>query len=171
MKKLILTYGLTAGTIILVMLLFTFSGSTLDFKHSEILGYTTMIIAFSTIFFAIKSHRDKNLEGSIQFGKAFKIGLGITLVATVIYIVSWMIMSNTIAKDFMTEYFQHSMEQLKASDLSETQINEKIAEMERFKELYKNPIVKIGMTFLEIFPVGFIVSLISAFILKRKPAD
>ncbi len=170
-KKIVLTYGLIAGLIVAAMMAFSFSGSNVDFTNGELIGYATMIIAFSTIFIAIKSHRDKNLDGYINFQKAFKIGLGITLVATLIYVVSWMIISNTIAKDFMTEYYQHSVEKLKASDLSEAQIEAKIAEMDRLTELYKNPIVKIGMTFLEIFPVGFIISLISALILKRKASS
>ena len=79
-----------------------------------------------------------------------------------------MIMSNTIAKDFMANYFQHSVDQINASGLSQTEIDIKVAEMEKFQGLYKNPIVKIGMTFMEIFPVVFIVSLISAFIFKTK---
>lgn len=171
MKKLILTYGIIAGAIVSTMMLITFSGSAMDFDYGELIGYTTMIIAFSTIFFAIKSRRDKYLDGTIRFGSAFKIGLGITLVATFIYVLSWMIISNTIAKDFMSDYYQQSVDKLKASNLTETQISEKITEMKHFQELYKNPIVKIGMTFLEIFPVGFIVSLISALILKRKPTS
>lgn len=168
MKRLALTYGLIAGVIVSAMVLFTFSGSAIDFENGELIGYTTMIIAFSTIFFAIKSHRDKHLDGSIDFKKAFQIGLSITLVATAIYILSWMIISNTIAQDFMSDYYQHSVEKLKTSGLSEIEMNEKIAEMKEFHELYKNPVVKIGMTFLEIFPVGLLVSLLSAFILKRK---
>ncbi len=169
MKKLILTYGLIAGLIVAAMLLFAFSGSALDTKLGELLGYTSMILAFSTIFFATKSHRDKHLGGTISFGQAFKIGLGITMVASVIYILAWMIISNTIAKDFMAVYYQQTVEQLQASDLSEAQVKAKIEEMDYYRELYKNPIVKIGITFLEIFPVGLIVSLISAFILRKKP--
>ncbi len=171
MKKLILTYGIVSGLVTSAMVLFTISGSPIVKEYGELIGYGTMIIAFSTIFIAIKTYRDKYLKGKITFFNAFKIGLGVTLIATVIYIVSWMIISETIAKDFMTEYFQQSVEKLKTSDLSEAEINKKIAEMENFKELYKNPIVKIGMTFLEIFPVGFVISLVSALILKRKPAS
>jgi len=168
MKKLILTYGTIAAVIIVSMLIFTFTGSPLDFKYSEILGYTTMIIAFSTIFVATHYYKKNTATNHLTFKEAFKIGLGITLVATLFYIIAWMIMSNTIAKDFMADYFQSSVEKLHASGLSQEEIDIKIAEMEKFKELYKNPIIKIGMTFMEIFPVGFIVSLISAFIFKSK---
>lgn len=168
MKKLILTYGTIAGVVVSAMLLITLSGSSRNFENGELIGYASMIIAFATIFVAVKSYRDKSLDGNIGFKQAFSIGLGITLVATAIYILCWMVMSETIAKDFMSEYFQYSVEKLRTSDLTETEIDEKIAEMEYFKELYKNPMVKIGMTFLEIFPIGLLVSLISAFFLKRK---
>lgn len=169
MKKLIVKNGLIAGVITSGMVVLMFSGTEIDFKYGELFGYSSMIIAFSTIFFAVRSYRDKQDDRSISFGKALQIGLGITLVASALYVISWMILSNTIAKDFMSEYFQHSIEQLRASDLSEIEINKKIAEMEDFKELYKNPLVKIGMTFLEIFPVGLVISLLSAFVLKRTP--
>lgn len=168
MKKLILTYGVVAGIVVAAMLVFSFSGIEIGMENGEILGYATMIIALSTIFFAVKSFRDQQENGLITFGKAFKIGLGITLVATAIYIVAWMILSETIAKDFMAEYYQHSVEKLKASNLSEAAMEEKIQEMKNFQELYKNPLVKIGMTFLEIFPVGLVISLISALILKKQ---
>ena len=168
MKKLILNYELIAGAVVSLMLVISFSGSMQNFENAELFGYTAMIVAFSTIFFAIKAERDKNQGGIISFGKALQIGLGITLVASAIYVLAWMIISETIAKDFMTEYYQQSVEQLKTSDLTEAEIDAKMEEMEDFQELYKNPIVKIGITFLELFPVGFIVSLISSLILKKK---
>lgn len=171
MKKLILTYGTIAALIIVAMLIFTFTGMTPDFEYAELMGYTTMILAFSSIFVATNYYKKNLSDNVLSFKEALKIGLGITLVATVIYILAWMIMSNTIAKDFMADYFQNSVDQLKASGLSQTEIDAKIIEMENFKELYKNPIVKIGMTFMEIFPVGFVVSLISAFIFKTKKND
>ena len=163
-----LTYGAVAGAIVAAMIAISFSITGLNVKYGELIGYSTMILAFSTIFSAVKSYRDKHLGGKITFGKALKIGLGITVVASIIYVIAWVIISDTIAKDFMLEYYQHSVDQLKQSNLSEAEIKAKIKEMEYFQELYKNPLVKIGITFLEIFPVGSIISFIAAFILKRK---
>ena len=168
MNKLVWIYGSIAGIVISAMVVFTFTSSLVNMENGEIIGYTTMIIAFSTIFFAIKSHRDEYLDGQITFGHAFKIGIATTLVASVIYVIAWFVISNTIAQDFMADYFQQSVEKIRASDLPKAQIDEQIASMENFQELYKNPIVKIGMTFMEIFPVGLIISLISASILKKK---
>lgn len=168
MKKLILTYGSISGLIVAAMLVVVFSKSTIDYDSGDFLGYAIMIIAFATIFVAVKSYRDKQLGGHINFATAFKLGLGITLVASAIYVIAWMIISNTIAKDFMTEYYQQSIEQLNASGLSDEELALRVEEMEQFRELYKNPFIKIGITFLEIFPVGLIISLISAAILKKK---
>jgi pheromone shutdown protein TraB len=168
MKKSIITYGIIAGSIVSLMLFLSFGTFLKNSEYGELIGYSTMIVAFATIFFAIRSFRDTNLGGNISFSEGLKLGLGITLVATVMYVLAWMIISNTIAKDFMTEYFQQSVEKLQASDLSQMEIDKKIEEMEKFNEMYKNPFVKIGITFLEIFPVGFLVTLVSAFLLKRN---
>jgi hypothetical protein len=171
MKKAILTYGIIAGLIVSLMLVLSFSGDAMDFAYGELIGYATMIIAFSTIFIAVKNQRDRFGDGTITFRNALRTGLGITLVATTLYIVSWMIISETIAKDFMANYYQQSVEKLKASNISEDELQARIEEMKAFQEMYKNPIVKIGMTFLEIFPVGLLVSLVAAIILKRKNTE
>ena len=169
MRKTVLTYGIIAGFIVSAMILLSISDIMKDFKYGELLGYSTMIIAFSAIFIAIKSYRDNHLNGEIKFLEAFKIGLGITMIASILYVTSWMIVSNTaLGENFMTQYFQESIEKLKASDLSQSEIETKIEEMKNFQEMYKNPLVKIGMTLMEIFPVGLIISLLSAFLLKRK---
>jgi hypothetical protein len=170
MKKIILTYGCIAGFIVAAMLSLSFTNFMEDFKYAELLGYSTMIIAFSTIFIAIKTYRDNHLDGSINFLEGLKIGLAVTMIASIIYVIAWMVISHFVGEEFMAEYFQQSIEKLKASDLSASEISEQVEKMENFRELYKNPLVKMGITFLEIFPVGLLISLISAFLLKRKSA-
>jgi hypothetical protein len=169
MKKVIITFGLISGVIVSGMLVLSFKATESGMANGEIIGYATMIIAFATIFVALKNQRDRSSDGGLTFGAGFKTGLGITLVASFLYIISWLIISETIAKDFMAKYYQQSVEQLQASDLSEDEINAKIDEMKSFQELYKNPIVKIGITFLEIFPVGLLMSVIAALVFKKKP--
>ena len=67
----------------------------------------------------------------------------------------------------MLEYYKLSVEKLKDSDLSEAELIEKIARLEKYSEMYENPVIKIGITFMEIFPLGFVVSLVLALLLKR----
>ena len=173
MRKIVLTYGPVAGIIIvLLMALFiAIMGKEQDFQLGKLLGYASMIVALSTIFVGIRKYRDEELNGTISFGKAFQVGLLITLVASAIYVTAWMIYSaGGGGEEMMSAYVDQTIEKMKASGATEAEITAKVAEMEQFQEMYENPIVKIGITFLEIFPVGLIISLIAAGLL-RKPAD
>ncbi len=168
MKKIVFTFGIIAGVIVSGMLFITFSGDIERMDQGELAGYITMIIALSVIFFAIKTYRDKYNNGMITFGKAFLMGLYITLVASTLYVASWMVISGTIATDFMEQYHAQAIQELMASDKPQEEINKEIQQMEAFKEMYKNPVIKAAVTYLEILPIGLLISLISAGILRRK---
>ncbi len=168
MKKIIITFGIIAGLIVSAMLLVSFSLGGFESEYGELAGYASMIIAFSTIFFAVRSYRDKYNGGKIGFGKAFLMGLYITLIASTLYVISWMIISETVAKDFTANYTKHAIEKIKTSSLSEGEKESKIEEVNYFAEMYEKPLFKIGITYMEILPVGLVVSIICAFILKRK---
>lgn len=173
MTKNVLTFGIIAGVINSVLMLsatplYTEEGK-MDFQIGEIMGYLSMIIALSMIFFGIRSYRDRQLNGKISFGRAFRVGLLITLVASAIYIAGWMIYSNLgPGQDFMDQYFEYSVEQLRESGRPQEVVQREIDEMREFKEWYRNPLVQIGVTFMEIFPVGLVISLISAGLLRRS---
>jgi ethanolamine transporter EutH len=171
MKKIILTYGIISGVIVSVMLLATqplFRNGTLDMDTGMYVGFSTMIVALSLIFFGIKSFRDQHLQGSISFGRAFTVGILIALVASVIYALSWEVYIHTVGQDFMEWYQQCRMEKLVKEGASDQELTESRAEMQSMAELYKNPIIRFGMTLTEIFPVGLIITLVSAGVLKRK---
>jgi len=172
MLRTILTFGIIAGIIISALMLITipFVGEEIDFNAAELLGYISMIVALSTIFIGIKNYRDKEMNGVISFGKAFQLGLLITLVASTIYVTSWMIYINTSDTDFTESYTAYMKEELEKSAESEEMVDARLAEIENFSEMYKNPFIQIGFTFLEIFPVGLLVSLIAATLLKRSTA-
>lgn len=167
MKNVILKYGLIAGGIVAFMLTVNIA-EVVPFKYGEVIGYTSMLLAFSMIFFAIKNYRENTLNGVIGFGKAFKIGILITLIASAIYVMTWMVLSETIGQDFMEKYMEYAVANMKESGMSQADIDIKVEGMEKIQEIYKNPIAKMGITFLEIFPVGLLVSLVAAFVLKRK---
>jgi F0F1-type ATP synthase assembly protein I len=172
MKKVILTYGLISGLIVMIFMI----ASTLlwykkpDLGFSEIVGFTGMFIAFIFVFVGIKNYRDKHNSGNINFLTAFKIGTLIALIAACIYTLVWMVEFHFFIPDFMEKYAASSIEKIKSSGLSAAIIKEKITEMEEMRESYKNPLFMIFFTLMEIFPIGLFVALISALILKRKPA-
>lgn len=171
MKRIILTFGLIAGAIVSAMMFITmpmYDQGILNFDNGEIVGYTTMVIALSMIFFGIKSYRDNHLNGSITFGKAFKVGILITLIASLIYVISWEICYHTVASNFTEKYSAHYLEKEKEKASTDAEYQEAVAYMDEFKEQYKKPLIRLGFTFVEIFPVGLIVTLISALLLKRK---
>lgn len=170
MKKTIWINGLIGGLIIATMMV----GSTIlfygkeNFEGSMVLGYLGMLLAFSFVFVGIKNYRDKFNSGTITFGKAFKIGLLISLISSLIYVLVWLVEYYVFIPDFMEKYAACMLKQASESGASLAEIKATTDEMEIYKELYKNPIWVILMTFGEVFPVGFIISLISALILKRK---
>lgn len=169
MKKVVITCGLISGAIVAAlmginMMLCT---SSFDFERSEVLGYASIILAFSLIFVGIKIFRDRHNGGVISFGKAFKIGLFITLIASAIHVGVWAIEYHTMYPDFMEQYSAHIIDKLKASGASQPRIDASVKEMAVWGERYKNPIFFILMTAAETLPTGLIISLISALILKR----
>jgi len=141
-----------------------------DFSGNMVMGFTLMILAFSFIFVGIKNYRDKFNQGVISFGKAFKIGILIAFIASSIYVITWLIAYYGFIPDFMEKYAAHVIDQARAAGKTTVEINQQIAEMQDYKEMYKTPIGVILLTYMEILPVGIIITLLSALILKRKQA-
>lgn len=170
MKQIVLKYGLIGGLIVgAVMLTGTlYCISTGKFEGSMVIGYASMLLAFSLVFVAVKQVRDKQLAGVISFGKAFKTALLVTLVTSTVYVVVWLICYYIFIPDFMDQYTGHMMAKAKADGLTQEALAEKSAQMEQYKAMYKNPLFVILFTYVEILPVGLLVSLIAAFILKKK---
>lgn len=170
MKKNIIVYGLISGLIVSVLMAvnLTMVNKSGDFDNSVLIGYASMIIAFSLIFVGIKNYRDKYNGGVISFGKAFRVGLFITLIASTIYVIVWLIEEHYFFSDFMDKYTTHELSKLQSSGISGTELASETKKLEQAKEWYKNPALKILMTYAEILPVGLVVTLISSLILKRK---
>ena len=171
MKKNVLVFGLISGLIITGMMLYSASQiyKGAEFKSNDVIGYAAMIVAFSFIFVGIKNFRERYNNGVISFGKAFKIGLYITLVASTIYVIVWLIHYYLFIPDFMDKYTVCVMKDAKSDGATAVELEKKATEMANFKELYKNPLFVVLITYSEVFPIGLLVSLISALILKRKP--
>lgn len=170
MKKIVLTFGLISGVVMLLAMLVSmqFHQELQDRDAAMLVGYATMVISLSAIFFAVRSYRDRDLGGAISFGQAFRLGLLISLVAGTLYAIGWMVYSAIAMPDFMEQYVQSTIEHLRKSGASAERIAEETRSMNQWKELYKNPFIKFVLTFLEMAPVGLIISLISALALRTK---
>ena len=176
MKKNIIIYGLIAGIVVSVLMLSSVNylshcEGNVDWNTSMLIGYASMLIAFSLVFVGIRNYRDKYNEGVVSFGKAFKIGIIIVSIASTIYVVAWLIDYFFFIPDFMEKYSAHMLDELKASGASQTEIDKQTNAMANFSKMYQNPFFNAMMTYAEILPVGLIVTLISSLILKRKPTN
>ena len=170
MKKIVMICGLISGGIVsgLMGLSMLMYNNNSDLKHSEVLGYATMILAFSLIFVGIKMFRDKHNGGTVTVGKGFLIGLYITLIASTMYVAVWALEYKYVFPDFMEKYSAQMISQVKSSGASPDKVDATLKQMAMYRDMYKNPVFFTLMTYAEILPVGLVISLVSALILKRS---
>lgn len=173
MKKVILPFGIIAGIIVSVFMLLSMPlVNNLDkesYDLAEILGYVSIVLSLSTVFIAVKTYRDKHNDGKVNFGKAFLIGLYITLIAAGIYALVFVVYDALSATSFADTYRDIQIDSINSNtELSAAEKSSEIAEMDKWIEMYKNPLVKFFVTVMEYVPAGLIVSLIAAFVLKKK---
>jgi Protein of unknown function (DUF4199) len=170
MRKTVLTFGLISGGILSIMMLATIPFmDSIGFDRGEVIGYTTMVLAFLLVFFGVRSYRDNVAGGSLSFGRAFAVGALIVVVASACYVATWELIYHKIAPDFVAKYQAHVIEEARLSGVSQAVIDRRVAEMQRFAELCRNPAINIAITFLEPLPVGLVIALVSAGILGRRP--
>ena len=171
MKKIALIYGTIAGVIIIVTMilsLYLLSDSEGNKNFSVWLGYLTMLVALTMIFAGVKQHRDKELGGAIRFGTALLLGLSISVVAGVAYVASWEIHLALTDYAFIGEYAKSVIDSAIASGKTGEELATVVSDMETLKAQYGHLLFRLPMTFLEIFPVGLLISLVSAALLRRQ---
>ncbi len=169
MKKVVLTFGLIAGLIISVLM----GGSLLiadkiGSGHSMVLGYTMMVASFLLVYFGIRSYRDNNLAGQISFGRAFACGILITLITCVFYVAMWEIIYFNFIPHFMDGYFAAQIHKVQSAGLDPATTAARVAAIQQSQQNYQNPLINSAYTFMEPLPVGLIITLISAAVLRRK---
>ena len=169
MKKTILTFGLISGLLSSLMMIATVPFmDRAGFDHGYVLGYTTIVLSLMLTFFGVRSYRDHVGQGHITFGRAFVVGLAITLISCTFYVVTWEIIYFNFMPDFMDRYGAHVLQKMQAAGATAAAIQQKSAELDKLKVMYKNPFFNALMTFIEPFPVGLVITLLSAAVLRKK---
>ena len=166
----IVSYGGIAGVVVgapLFGLTIALNGHPAS-AYGAVVGYLTMLIALSAVFVAIKRTRDLERGGVIRFWPAFGLGLGISAVAGVFYVLAWEAALAVTHMDFAGDYARALIERQKAGGMTGEALAKFTADMERFKAEYADPLYRLPMTFAEIFPVGVLVSLVSAGLLRNS---
>lgn len=171
MKKTVITFGLISGVVssALMMLGTVPLVDRIGFDRAMYVGYAAIVLGFMLVFFGIKSYRDNVGGRQVSFGKAFQVGILITLISCTFYALAWVPLYFTVYHDFMDKYSAYMIEKAKSSGATEAMLQKQMAEMAEFKQQYENPFINFAYTFMEPFPVGLIVTVISGLVLKRKP--
>ncbi len=173
-KKTLLKFGLISGSITVLgfflwPVLMRLAGREMnDMAAGEFIGYMAMLVALSMVFFGVRAYRQQN-GGAISFKSALLNGMIIVLIASFIYVAGWMVYYPNFMPDFADKYLASQIEVVNNSEMTNAAKNARITELRAANENYKKPHIMVGYTFLEIFPVGLVVAIISAVILRRRP--
>jgi len=170
MKKTVLIFGVISGVILAVTMLATipFHDKIGGESTGLIIGYTTMVLAGLLVYFGIRSYRENVSGGKLTFGRGFVVGILISLLANCFYVGTWEMLYYKFMPDFAEKYAAQMVKHAKDSGASQQKIDETIRNAEEFQRNYNNPVYNVGMTFLEVFPVFLLITLISAGLLRRK---
>lgn len=173
MKRIVLIFGLISGLISSAMMFLTLPflhNGTVNNQNGYVIGYTSIFLSFLLVFFGIRSYRENAGGGSITFGRGFSVGILITLISCVFYVASWEIIYFKIMPDFADKYAASTIAEKKEKGASAAEIAETQKKMVEMKAMLDNPAINAAMTFIEPFPVGLIMTLVSAGILRKRTA-
>lgn len=164
MQRIVLTYGIIAGLVIITSMIVG-----IELGQSQAwLGFLIMFIAFGSIYIAIRQYRDHSLGGVIDFTTAIVLGLGISAVAGVMYVLVWEIYLAVTEYAFIDAYASSMVAAGESASADPADLAEQLQRVEQFSEQYRNPLFRLPMTFLEVFPAGLLVTLVSGAVLRNK---
>lgn len=168
MKRIVWTFGLISGAIMALFMVVTLPFANAFDEHSIVVGYAGIVAGFLLVYFGIRSYRDNVLGGTIGFGRALTVGLLIAAIGSVCYVATWEVLYYRFMPDFYSRYAQSAVDQARKSGKSEAEIAKTRASMEEMTKNAENPAWVFATTFIEPLPVGILISLVSAGILRRK---
>jgi Protein of unknown function (DUF4199) len=171
MKRIVWTFGLISGAVMAAFMVATVPFIGDHGVTDLIVGYTGMVAAFLLVYFGVRSYRDNVLGGTISFGRAFSAGILIAAIASLCYVATWEVIYYKFMPDFYTKYGQSVVERARKSGKGEAEVAKVRADMDTMVRRVENPLFVTVVTFGEPFPVGLVIALVSAGVLRRKRAE
>jgi hypothetical protein len=166
--KYALIYGAIAGAIAISIISTMIAMALTDHDETAMLvSYLVMLMALSLIFVGMKRYRDVECGGIIRFGRAFGLGVATAAAAGLVYAIGWEVFIATTGFDFMADYSGKIVAGMHAHGATSAAIEAKLAELRGMADMYHNPLLRMPMIFIEIFPVGLLVALVSAALLRN----
>jgi len=169
MKKTVLTFGLLSGAVAAVMMFLTVPfAERIGFDRSVFVGYTTIVVSMLFVYFGVRSYRDNVLGGEVTFGRAFQAGLLIAVISSVCYVLAWLVLFYIFIPDFADQYAAYIVESVRGNGGSQADIDAAIKQADSAKAMLANPLINAAVAFIEPLPVGLLVALISAVVLRKR---
>src|SRR5690606_18724694 len=91
------------------------------------------------------------------------------LIASTVYVAVWLVDYYLFVPDFMDKYIAHALEVTRREGATAAELAVRAKELAEEKEAYKNPLMVILFTYIEVLPIALIITLVSALILKKRP--
>jgi uncharacterized protein DUF4199 len=166
--KIVLIYGLIAGLIVAVPMVASMLTLRAAPDNAALIGYSTMLVALTAVFLGIKHYRDKVLGGAVKVVPAFLVGLGISAVASAIYAVGWELSIALTGFDFGAASTAAMLDAARAQGASAEELARVTEQAAAFARMYANPLYRLPITFVEMFPIGVVISALSAALLRNS---
>ena len=167
MTRIVLTYGLVSGLVVILASLGLILIGGDGHQGNVFLGYLIMLVGLSAILVGVKQHRDRALGGVIKFRTALAMGLGIAVLASLVYVAVWEVYMAATHYSFMDQYVAHSLAASRAAGVTGAAYQKLAGEMDGMRRNYADPLYRMAETFTEIFPVGLLIALVSAVLLRN----
>jgi hypothetical protein len=165
MKKIILKYSLISGSIFLISMIITGVFKTkMGNGWDEIIGFTALILSFAMVYPAMLSYRNSLPDQKIKFLQSLKIGLIITIISCIVYVIGWLVIYYTLIPNYWDRYAAITAEKMRHHGDSAADIKKETESILQYKKPYLNAME----AFLETFPIGVLISLISATIVRLR---
>lgn len=174
MRKTVLANGLAAGALLSVMFVATnyFIEEKNNPSLASTIGNILLMASLSMVFFAIRNVRDKVNKGHISFNMAFRAALLVILTATLFYTVT----KSTYAFVIDKGYVERSIERTIQAETQSISSSKELKEAEKQKKIeaftsnmndLRTPYAFVITSVLEFFPMGLVISILCAALMKR----